>query len=104
MYERKKKKNTIYNFWILKIFLYIYLFILIKKKKTTVKSYIEAMDEIDNLQSKTDSCLVIDGESLQVRKKKWRENYIKFCNNANDYLLIHNIIYSYALKVVKKIL
>lgn len=34
---------------------------------TTVKSYMEAMDEIDALQSKTDSCLVIDGESLQVR-------------------------------------
>jgi hypothetical protein len=28
----------------------------------------EAMDEIDTLQSKTDSCLVIDGESLQVNK------------------------------------
>jgi hypothetical protein len=28
-----------------------------------VKSYMEAMDEIDTLQSKTDSCLVIDGES-----------------------------------------
>lgn len=31
-----------------------------------VKTAMEAIDEIDNLRTKTDNCLVIDGESLQL--------------------------------------
>ncbi|KAI9306313.1 protein transporter [Cunninghamella echinulata] len=42
-----------------------------------LKSYIEAMDEIDNLQSKTDSCLVIDGESLQLCLESCQEDFIE---------------------------
>ncbi|KAI8065143.1 aminophospholipid-transporting P-type ATPase [Gongronella butleri] len=42
-----------------------------------LKSAIEAMDEIDALQSKTDSCLVIDGESLQVCLESCQDEFIE---------------------------
>ncbi|KAI8341352.1 hypothetical protein BC941DRAFT_391490 [Chlamydoabsidia padenii] len=42
-----------------------------------LKSYMEAMDEIDALQSKTDSCLVIDGESLQLCLESCQEEFIE---------------------------
>ncbi|ORX48008.1 aminophospholipid-transporting P-type ATPase [Hesseltinella vesiculosa] len=42
-----------------------------------LKSAIEAMDEIDALQSKTDCCLVIDGESLQLCLESCQEEFIE---------------------------
>ncbi|KAL0084178.1 phospholipid-translocating P-type ATPase [Phycomyces blakesleeanus] len=44
---------------------------------TKVSSTMEAFDEIDNLQSKTDCCLVIDGESLQFCLDACREEFIE---------------------------
>ncbi|KAI8344670.1 hypothetical protein BC941DRAFT_464880 [Chlamydoabsidia padenii] len=44
---------------------------------TKLKSYIDALDEIDALQSKTDSCLVIDGESLQLCLESCQEEFIE---------------------------
>ncbi|KAI9007524.1 putative NEO1-P-type ATPase [Phycomyces nitens] len=44
---------------------------------TKVSSNMEAFDAIDNLQSKTDCCLVIDGESLQFCLDACREEFIE---------------------------
>jgi phospholipid-translocating ATPase len=42
-----------------------------------VKTAMEAADEIDNLRTKTDHCLVIDGESLQLCLDNYIDEFIE---------------------------
>ncbi|CEG80847.1 Putative Phospholipid-translocating ATPase [Rhizopus microsporus] len=45
-----------------------------------LKSAAEAIEEIDNLRTKTDHCLVIDGESLQLCLEHYKEEFIEMAS------------------------
>lgn len=45
-----------------------------------VKSVTEAIEEIDNLRTKTDHCLVIDGESLQLCLEYYKQEFIEMAS------------------------
>ncbi|KAG1146885.1 hypothetical protein G6F37_005178 [Rhizopus arrhizus] len=45
-----------------------------------LKSVTEAIEEIDNLRTKTDHCLVIDGESLQLCLEYYRQEFIEMAS------------------------
>ncbi|KAI9287315.1 protein transporter [Umbelopsis sp. AD052] len=46
-----------------------------------LKSPMEALDELDNLRSMTDCCLVIDGESLQLYLDNFNEDFIELATS-----------------------
>ncbi|CEI97152.1 Putative Aminophospholipid-transporting P-type ATPase [Rhizopus microsporus] len=45
-----------------------------------LKSAAEAIEEIDNLRTKTDHCLVIDGESLQLCLEHYKQEFIEMAS------------------------